>query len=69
MKFSKDKQIANLVRQLLRCGWDFEHGGCHGKLISPLGRKFTVPKTPSDHRAFQNFKHDLRKLTQQPHKL
>lgn len=63
MKFSNDKQIANHVRTLVRLGWRFQHGGRHGKLISPCGHKFAVPNSPSDYRAFQNFKHDLRKLT------
>jgi hypothetical protein len=62
MKFSSDKQIAVLVRSLVRQGWAYQSKGRHGKIISPTGKKFPVPSTPSDHRAFQNFKHDLRRI-------
>ena len=62
MRYSKDKHIAALVRQLVHAGWRYHTGGRHGKLVSPVGRQVVVPSTPSDHRAFQNFKHDVRKL-------
>ncbi len=62
MKYSSDKDIATLVRNLVRKGWRYHMGGRHGKLTSPAGQKIPVPCTPSDHRAFQNFKRDLRKL-------
>lgn len=63
MKYSKDKNIAALVRDLIREGWRYHQGGRHGKLTSPAGRRIPVPCTPSDHRAFNNFKRDLRKLS------
>jgi predicted RNA binding protein YcfA (HicA-like mRNA interferase family) len=59
MKYSKDKAIAAFVHSLLGDGWQYCHGGRHGKLTSPAGRKVAVPGTPSDHRAFQNFKCDI----------
>jgi len=62
MKYSKDKDIAALVRGLIREGWRCHMGGRHGKLTSPEGRWITVPCTPSDHRALRNFKRDLRKV-------
>lgn len=62
MKYSNDKDIAALIRSLTRKGWRYHMGGRHGKLTSPTGRRIPVPCTPSDHRAFQNFKRDLRKL-------
>ncbi len=62
MKYSKDKDIASFVRTLIMSGWQYHMGGRHGKLISPSGRKIPVPCTPSDHRAFLNFKRDIRKL-------
>lgn len=62
MKYSKDKAIAGHVRTLIRAGWRFEMGGRHGKLTSPMGRRIPVPCTPSDRRAFQNFKRDIRRL-------
>jgi hypothetical protein len=62
MKFSSDKRIALLVRNLIRQGWAYQNKGRHGKIISPNGKKFPVPSTPSDHRAFENFKHDIKKI-------
>ena len=62
MRYSKDKNIASLVRSLVRTGWRYQMGGRHGKLISPAGHRIPVPCTPSDHRAFDNFKHDIRRL-------
>jgi hypothetical protein len=62
MKYSNDKDIATLVRSLIRKGWRCHMGGRHGKLTSPDGLRMTVPCTPSDHRALLNFKRDLRKI-------
>jgi predicted RNA binding protein YcfA (HicA-like mRNA interferase family) len=62
MKYSKDRAIAAFVNLLLRQGWTYRMGGRHGKLTSPTGRRIAVPCTPSDHRTFQNFKRDIRKL-------
>lgn len=62
MKYSNDKDIAALVRSLIREGWRYHMGGRHGRLTSPAGRMLPVPCTPSDHRSLQNFKRDLRKL-------
>mgnify|MGYP000920358706 CR=1 FL=1 len=62
MKYSRDKNIATFVRDLVRQGWQYHMGGRHGKLISPTGRWMPVPCTPSDHRAFLNFKRDIRRL-------
>jgi len=61
MKYSKDKRIEQLVRQLIRQDWRFNFGGKHGRLCSPDGRKILfVPISPSDHRAFLNFRTDVR---------
>ena len=62
VKYSTNKDIAALVRRLTRKGWQYHMGGRHGKLTSPAGQRITVPCTPSDYRAIQNFKRDLRKL-------
>ena len=43
-------------------GWMYRVGGRHGKIISPQGRKLAVPISPSDYRASQNFKHDVRRI-------
>lgn len=60
MRNSTNKDIRTEVRALIRKGWHFSWGGKHGKLISPSGRKFTVPTSPSDHRSLLNFRRDVR---------
>lgn len=60
MRYSANKDIRTEVRALIRKGWHFSWGGKHGKLISPSGRKFTVPTSPSDHRSLLNFRRDVR---------
>lgn len=62
MKYSNDRNVSDVVRDLVRNGWRYHMGGRHGKLVSPSGRRLPVPCTPSDHRAFLNFKRDVRKL-------
>lgn len=62
MHYSNDKNIASFVRRLVSKGWQYQMGGRHGKLISPTGRRVSVPCTPSDYRAFDNFKIDIRRL-------
>ena len=61
MKYSQDKRIDQLVRQLIQQDWWFIFGGKHGRLYSPDGRTILfVPISPSDHRAFLNFRQDVR---------
>jgi len=61
-KYSSDKDINMLVRILLKKkGWSIKQGR-HPRLITPSGVKITVPSTPSDFRAFKNFKMDIRRL-------
>lgn len=62
MKYSSNKELAEFVRCLVRSGWSYHRGGRHGKLTSPTGRHLTVPCSPSDRRALQNFKRDIRHL-------
>ena len=62
MKYSNDRNVSDVVRDLVRNGWRYHMGGRHGKLVSPSGRRMPVPCTPSDYRAFLNFKRDVRKL-------
>ena len=62
MKYSAGKEIDALVRHLVKSGWQFRHGGKHGRLFAPDGGPIlTVPKTPSDRRAFLNFRQDVRR--------
>ncbi len=62
MKYSNNKDIASLVRDLIGDGWQYRNGRRHGRLISPNGISMPVPDTPSDRRATQNFRHDVRRL-------
>lgn len=68
MRYSNNKEIADLVRVLVNKGWQYMNGKKHGKIIAPNGRKLTVPGTPSDRRASMNFQRDVRRLfwSQQP---
>lgn len=62
MQYCKDKDINQLVKDMVRNGWIFEWGK-HGKLRSPTGKGFiTVPKTPSDYRCLTNIRRDIRRL-------
>lgn len=61
MKYSTNKEIDQIIRQLLRDGWKFRHGSKHGRLTHPRGwPTMTVAKSPSDHRSLRNFRRDLR---------
>ncbi len=61
-KYSNDKNINALVHRLLKQNrWQIRQGR-HPVLIAPTGRRLAVPGTPSDRRAFLNFKHDVRRL-------
>jgi len=63
MRYSSGKEIHILVRQLIVEGWSFGRGGKHGWLRSPAGQAtLTVPNSPSDRRAFLNFRQDVRRL-------
>ena len=64
MRYSKDKRINTMVKNLVRKGWAFTWGKKHGRLSPPeCGEKLTVPKSPSDWRASLNFKRDVLQLT------
>lgn len=61
-KFSSDKNINTLVHWLLKQRrWQIRQGR-HSVLISPTGQRLAIPSTPSDHRAYLNFKHDVSRL-------
>jgi hypothetical protein len=62
MKYCSCKEINALVTALVRQGWSFCRGGKHGKLRMPSGKRtLTVPTSPSDHRAFLNFRRDVHR--------
>ncbi|MFV7761703.1 hypothetical protein ACNPKZ_14240 [Shewanella algae] len=64
-KFTKNKDINRIVRQVIKFGWRIRYGKKHASLIAPNGLQLTIPSTPSDHRALHNFSSDLRKLHRQ----
>ena len=61
--YSKDKEISKLIKELIKLGWVFKRRKKHGLIYSPCGGRATVPCTPSDYRAFYNFRRDIRKLS------
>ena len=62
-KYSRDKNINELVKRLLKhYGWKLKKQNRHPVSVSPSGQQQTIPCTPSDYRAFKNFKHDIRRL-------
>jgi hypothetical protein len=63
MKYSQDKRIAGMVRELIEKGWRYLPGGKHGKLVAPNGRRLAVPGTPSDWRSGLNFERDARRIS------
>lgn len=60
--YCKDKMINALVKELRLLGWGYRKGGKHGVLIAHGGRRLSVPSTPSDWRAYKNFRRDVRAL-------
>jgi len=61
MRYSKDKNLDRLVKSLVGCGAGIDRGKKHRKLRLKNGRFVVIPSTPGDRRAFQNFKHDVRR--------
>jgi len=64
-KYSSNKEINQFVKLLIKNNWKFTFGSKHGRLQSPDGIKYTVPKSPSDWRASLNFKRDIFKKYKQ----
>ncbi len=62
MRYSKDKDISALVSNVLNKGWHYQRGSKHGSIFSPKGSRLIVPTTPSDRRAYYNFRNQLRKI-------
>jgi predicted RNA binding protein YcfA (HicA-like mRNA interferase family) len=64
VKYCSNKELDQLIRQLVRQGWNFRRGGKHGRITHPDGRPtLTVAKSPSDCRSLDNFRRDLRKAS------
>ena len=47
---------------MCKIGWRFNNRKKHGALITPSGKKITVPSSPSDRRAFKNFSNDIQTI-------
>lgn len=58
-KFSSCKEIGALVSIKVSQGWLFRRGKRHAQLVLPDGTKLTVPCSPSEIRAFRNFRIDI----------
>lgn len=63
MKYSTDKDVNKVVRELTRNGWGCRKGR-HGPLTSPAGAQVTLSLSPSDRNAIRNFKRDVQRLLQ-----
>ena len=60
---SKDKAIDAVVRRLLKTGEWVVKQGRHVRVENVTSRRcITVPRTPSDHRAAQNWLSQVRNL-------
>jgi predicted RNA binding protein YcfA (HicA-like mRNA interferase family) len=56
-----NKELAVLIKQAEKQGWQVEYTkGGHYKWITPRGNFFFSASTPSDPRAIDNIKRDLR---------
>ena len=62
MKYSHNKDINSMVKELLKSGWFIVRKNKHVKLQSPTGKTLAVPSTPSDVRAVLNFKADVKRI-------
>lgn len=63
-KYSTDKNIDSLVRDLLKENWQPTKRKRHWQVVSPKGKALTIPLTPSDGRAFMNFRSDIKRVKQ-----
>jgi len=63
MRHSKNKDINKLVQTLIRSGAKVDRGKKHWKLRLESDRFVVIPSTPSDKRAFQNFKQDVKRAS------
>ncbi len=59
-KFTSNKDFNVYIQHLCKTGWIFMRGKKHAKLIAPTGAKVVVPSSPSDKRALDNFKRDIK---------
>lgn len=63
MKYSKSKEVNEIVEKVLDQGWTIETGAKHYVLVpvDRTKRKIAVPGTPGDHRSVLNFRAEVRR--------
>jgi len=61
-KLCSDKDVNQLIRELLQSGWQYKSGKKHGKIELPGVGKVVIPTSPSDRRTLQNLIRDIRQL-------
>lgn len=61
-RVSSDKDINQLIKELLQNGWRYQSGKKHGKIELPGVGKVVIPTSPSDRRTLQNLIRDIRQL-------
>ena len=59
-RYSKNKDINRLVKYLVSSGWKHRRGKRHCSLYPPDGNRLTIPSTPSDRRAYLNFRMQVK---------
>lgn len=61
-RYSTCNIINDIVKRLIRQGWEALKGRGHPRIKSPDGKiTITVPKTPSDHRSTMNWISQIRR--------
>ncbi|MCK9988771.1 MAG: hypothetical protein AzoDbin1_05243 [Azoarcus sp.] len=64
MRISTDTKINSWAKVFVKLGWELDRATRHVRLISPDGRtKLTIPGSPSDSRAAQNWRSQVRRIT------
>ncbi len=60
MRYSTNKDFNHHIKHLIKQGWLFRKRRKHNQIVAPSGQSVTFSKTPSDHRALNNFINDIR---------
>lgn len=63
MRYSTDKDCQALIAALVSAGWTYKAKGKHGKLLAPGGGILVFSRTPSDWRAMQKIRRDIRRIS------
>ena len=64
-RYTNHKDMNKYIKSLIKSGkCDYQQGRKHSKLVFTNGRKLAVSSSPSDCRAFENFKCDVKYILQ-----